>query len=116
VREVFGLGVRLVGAGQAALWPPAAFVTVDVAREKDPLIRLAAAMRWPCVPLRRRLTILGTDWAWARFAATASRADRACALDYLERLRGSSARRRLSDAAASHVRRQPLQRRRSEST
>jgi hypothetical protein len=86
VREVFGPGVWVVGAGQAAVWPPEPLATVDSATEKDPLVRLAAAVGWPCVPLRPRLTILGTDWAWARFAATASRDDRACALDYLERL------------------------------
>jgi hypothetical protein len=86
VREVFGPGVWVVGAGQAAVWPPEALATVDSATEKDPLVRLAAAVGWPCVPLRPRLTILGTDWAWARFAASASRDDRASALDYLERL------------------------------
>jgi hypothetical protein len=91
VREVFGPSVWVVGAAQAAVWPPEALATVDSATEKDPLVRLAAAVGSPCVPLRPRLTILGTDWAWARFAATASRDDRASALDYLERLRGSRA-------------------------
>jgi hypothetical protein len=93
VREVFGPGVRVVGAAQGVVWPPAPLATVDLATEKDPLVLLAAATGWPCVPLRPRLTILGTDWAWTRFAATASRVDRASARDYLEHLRGSSARR-----------------------
>jgi hypothetical protein len=85
VREVFAPGAG-VGAGQAAVRPPAPLITVDLATEQDPLVLLAARTGWPCVPLRRRLTILGTDWSWARFAATASRVDRARAQDYLERL------------------------------
>ena len=51
-------------------------------------ISLAAATGWPCVPLRRGLTVLGTDWAWGRFAATALPVHRADARHYLEQLRG----------------------------
>jgi hypothetical protein len=87
VRDDFGPGVRVVAADQPVLWPPAPLVTVDLATERDPLVLLAAAKGWPCVPLRRGLTVLGTDWAWARFAATASPVDRAKARHYLEQLR-----------------------------
>jgi hypothetical protein len=89
VRDVFGPGVRVVATGEPAVWPPAPLATVDLSTERDPLVLLAATTGWPCVPLRRGLTVLGTDWAWARFAATASPVDRADARHYLEQLRGS---------------------------
>lgn len=87
VRDVFGPGVRVVATGQRTVWPPAPLATVDLSTKRDPLVLLAAATGWPCVPLRRGVTVLGIDWAWARCAATASPADRADARHYLEQLR-----------------------------
>jgi hypothetical protein len=52
--------------------------------EDDPLLALAAACGWPCVPLRRGLTILGIPADWRTFAATASPSDRSAAQHYLE--------------------------------
>jgi hypothetical protein len=55
----------------------------------DSLIVLTREKGTPCVPLRPGITIIGTDWAWQAFAATASPEDRAAARAYPERLDGN---------------------------
>ena len=81
-RRVFGPDVRLVSHRAPEPWPPAA----EEPWPCDPLVFLAAARGYPLVPLRRGLTILGTAFAWASFAATATPFDRADARAYVAHL------------------------------
>jgi hypothetical protein len=73
-------GARVGVADQPAIWPPAEITEPTT----DALVPLARAKGLPCLPLAPGVTILGTDWAWQAFAATASRPDRAKARAYLE--------------------------------
>jgi hypothetical protein len=75
-------GAQVVVADQPVVWPPDEIVQATA----DALVLLARTKGTPCVPLAEGLTILGTDWAWQAFAATASPAARVAARTYLERL------------------------------
>jgi hypothetical protein len=78
-------GAQVISEGQPAVWPPAEIVQPTA----DTLVLLARAKGLPCAPLAPGVTIVGTDWAWQAFAATASPADRAAARAYLEQLDGT---------------------------
>jgi replicative DNA helicase len=56
------------------------------AAERGPL-QLAARHGWPCVPLRKGLTIPGTELVWRYFVLTAASEDLQAALRYLHALR-----------------------------
>ena len=55
--------------------------------DDDPVLDLAEALDWPCVPLRPGLTILGTPAYWITFVRTAALRDREAAQAHLEHLR-----------------------------
>jgi P4 family phage/plasmid primase-like protien len=54
--------------------------------DDHPVLDLAEALDWPCVPLRPGLTILGNRAHWITFVRTASLRDREAAQAYLEHL------------------------------
>jgi hypothetical protein len=55
----------------------------DLATE---VLAMATSRGWPCVPLRRGLTITGTEPGWGEFVAAAAVRDLRAARDYLGRL------------------------------